>query len=86
MAEDRTASDKQRSPTDRNVIGYVVGDTEEAVTLCTECEPEWNTEIPRTEIRDSSRYGVQVPYPECFHCARVIRAHDAGSGGGQSDE
>lgn len=70
----------------REVIGYVVGDTEEAVTLCTDCEPEWDGEIPRAEIRDGSHYGEQVPYPECFLCERVIRPDDTNNDGGQTDE
>jgi len=57
----------------KQVIGYVVGDTEEAVTLCTECEPGWDDDITRSEIRDGPHYGDQVPYPECFLCEEVLR-------------
>jgi len=59
--------------TDREVIGYVVGDTEEAVTLCTDCEGQWDEEIGRGEIRDGPHYGNQVPYPECYLCEEVMR-------------
>jgi len=65
---------------EREVIGYVAGDTEEAVTLCVDCEPEWDASISRNEIRDGPHYGDQVPYPECYLCEEVIRPLGTGEG------
>jgi hypothetical protein len=79
-------SEQSTDEVGREVIGYVVGDTEEAVTLCTDREPEWDEDIPRAEIRDGPHYGTQVPRPECFLCARVIRPHDTGSDRGVSND
>lgn len=57
-------------------IGYVVGDTEDAVTLCKGCDLAWDDDIPRTPIEDDAVYGEKIPYPECFLCEEVIRPHD----------
>jgi len=78
-------SEQSTDEAGREVIGYVVGDTEEAVTLCTDCEPEWDEGISRAEIRDGPHYGTQVPYPECFLCERVIRPRNMGSDGGKDN-
>ena len=60
--------------TDNPIIGYVVGPSDDAVTVCTECaEPDDDTQA----IHDSGVYGDQVPYPECWVCQELMRPETA---------
>lgn len=60
--------------TDNAIIGYVVGPSDDAVTVCTECaEPDEDTQA----IHDSEVYGDQVPYPECWVCQQLMRPETA---------
>lgn len=63
--------DSESEGDNRLVLGYVVENVDEPVTVCTDCFDLFS----ETEdvIRDNNAYGDQVPYPECYECGEVMR-------------
>jgi len=56
------------------IIGYVIGADEDAVTVCAGCADDRDeSSSDWGEIRDGPHYGDQVPYPECYVCQEVMR-------------
>lgn len=56
----------------REIIGHVVGDDSEAVTVCAGCYDGDSAGA----IYDSEAYGSEVPYPECWVCGEVMRPNE----------
>lgn len=62
-------SENEYDPSDGEIIGHVMGDDEDAVTVCADCYEGGSDGA----IRDDTSYGIIVPYPECWVCGEVMR-------------
>lgn len=62
-------TDNEIHITEDEIIGHVVGEGDDAVTVCAECYDGGSDGA----IYNSVVYGAQVPYPECYICGEVLR-------------